>query len=97
MPRALRLGITSARRGEFESKVWAERLGPVDSVLLLTLRAARRWCAEEVSEIVADAVREVGAVMPVAGVVHQVLRLGAAMGAADGGLSTFIDVVRPKR
>jgi 2-hydroxy-3-oxopropionate reductase len=47
-------------------------------------------------ETVADAARESGAVMPVASVVQQILRLGAAMGLAQADLSAFIDIVRPR-
>jgi 2-hydroxy-3-oxopropionate reductase len=94
-------GIDAARLTEALAGGWA------DSVLLQTFvpRMTRNDLApigalktfQKDVDTVADAAREVGAVMPVAGVVQQVLRLGAAMGLADRDFAAFIDVVRPKR
>jgi 2-hydroxy-3-oxopropionate reductase len=94
-------GIDAARLPEALAGGWA------DSVLLQTFVprmtsgglapiGALKTFQKDV-DTVADAAREVGAVMPVAGVVQQVLRLGAAMGLADGDFSAFIDIVRPQR
>jgi 2-hydroxy-3-oxopropionate reductase len=46
-------------------------------------------------DMVADTARETGAVMPVAGTVQQVLRLGAALGLSNADLSAFVDIVLP--
>jgi 3-hydroxyisobutyrate dehydrogenase-like beta-hydroxyacid dehydrogenase len=47
-------------------------------------------------DAIADAAKQTGAVMPVAGTVQQMLRLGAAMGLAEADLAAFIDIVRPR-
>ncbi|WP_414451713.1 NAD(P)-dependent oxidoreductase [Burkholderia sp. 22PA0099] len=92
-------GIDAARLAEALAGGWA------DSVLLQTfvprmtasghapLGALSTFRKD--AEAVADAAREVGAAMPVAGAVQQVLRLGSAMGLAGADFSAFIDIVRP--
>ncbi len=92
-------GIDAARLSEALAGGWA------DSVLLQTF-VPRMTSAGHAplgalstfrkdAETIADAAREVGAAMPVAGAVQQLLRLGSAMGLADADFSAFIDIVRP--
>ncbi|WP_323118897.1 NAD(P)-dependent oxidoreductase [Burkholderia alba] len=94
-------GIDAARLAEALAGGWA------DSVLLQTFVprmtsgghppiGALSTFQKDVDAI-ADAARDAGAVMPVAGTVQQVLRLGAAMGLADADFAAFIDIVRPRR
>ncbi len=92
-------GIEAARLGEALAGGWA------DSVLLRTfvprMTAAGHAPLGALStfrkdaEAIADAARDAGAAMPVAGAVQQLLRLGTAMGLADADFSAFIDIVRP--
>ncbi|KVE39611.1 NAD(P)-dependent oxidoreductase [Burkholderia sp. TSV86] len=95
-------GIDAARLAEALAGGWA------DSVLLQTFvprmaqpdrsRAplgALKTFQKDVDAI-ADAARDTGAVMPVASIVQQVLRLGAAMGLANADFAAFIDIVRPQ-
>lgn len=97
---AERCGIDAARLPEALAGGWA------DSVLLRTFVprmtetghapiGAFKTFQKDV-EALADAAREVGAVMPVASAVQQVLRLGVAMGLANADLAAFIDVVRQR-
>ncbi|WP_186115155.1 NAD(P)-dependent oxidoreductase [Burkholderia gladioli] len=92
-------GIDAARLSEALAGGWA------DSVLLQTF-VPRMTSAGHAplgalstfrkdAETIADAAREAGAAMPVAGAVQQLLRLGSAMGLADADFSAFIDIVRP--
>lgn len=98
---AERCGIDAARLPEALAGGWA------DSVLLRTFvpRMTETGHAplgslktfQKDIDAVADAARDAGAVMPVAGQVQQIVRLGAAMGLANADLAAFIDVVHPRR
>lgn len=97
---ARRAGIDAARLPEALSGGWA------DSVLLRTfvprmtetghapLGTLKTFLKD--IDTVAETAREAGAVMPVAGTVQQVLRLGAALGLSNADLSAFVDIVLPK-
>jgi 2-hydroxy-3-oxopropionate reductase len=97
---AERSGIDAARLPEALAGGWA------DSTLLRTFVPRMTSAGHEPLgslktfqkdiDAVADAARETGAVMPVVGMVQQVLRLGAAMGLAHADLAAFIDVVRQR-
>jgi 2-hydroxy-3-oxopropionate reductase len=97
---AERSGIDAARLAEALAGGWA------DSVLLRTFVPRMTSTGHEPLgsfktfqkdiDAVADAARETGAVMPVAGTVQQVLRLGAAMGLAQADFAAIIDVIRPR-
>jgi 2-hydroxy-3-oxopropionate reductase len=97
---AQRSGIDAARLPEALAGGWA------DSTLLRTFVPRMTSAGHEPLgsfrtfqkdiDTVADAAREAGAVMPVAGTVQQVLRLGAAMGLAHADLAAFIEVVQPR-
>lgn len=97
---AERAGIDAARLPEALAGGWA------DSVLLRTFVPRMTETGhpaigslktfQKDIDAVADAARESGAVMPVAGAVQQVLRLGAAMGLGNADLAAFIDVVHPR-
>jgi 2-hydroxy-3-oxopropionate reductase len=96
---ARRAGIDAARLPEALAGGWA------DSVLLRTFvpRMTETGHAplgtlktfQKDIDMVADTARETGAVMPVAGTVQQVLRLGAALGLSNADLSAFVDIVLP--
>jgi 2-hydroxy-3-oxopropionate reductase len=97
---AERSGIDAALLPEALAGGWA------DSVLLRTFVPRMTSTGHEMlgslktfqkdMDAVAEAARETGAVMPLAGTVQQVLRLGAAMGLAHADFAAFIDVVRPR-
>jgi 2-hydroxy-3-oxopropionate reductase len=92
-------GIDASRLPEALAGGWA------DSVLLRTF--VPRMTAtglepigslktfEKDIDMVAAAAQSTGAVMPVAGTVQQLLRLGRAMGLGEADLAAFIDIVRP--
>jgi len=96
---ARRSGIDAARLPEALAGGWA------DSVLLRTFvpRMTEAGHAplgtfktfQKDIDTVAETAREAGAVMPVAGTVQQVLRLGAALGLSNADLSAFVDIVLP--
>lgn len=92
-------GIDAARLAEALAGGWA------DSVLLQTFvprmtsgghapLGALQTFQKDVDAI-ADAARETGAVMPVAGTVQQVLRLGVAMGLGQADFAALVEIVRP--
>ncbi|WDD93835.1 NAD(P)-dependent oxidoreductase [Burkholderia sp. FERM BP-3421] len=93
-------GIDAARLAEALAGGWA------DSVLLQTFVPRMTGAAapplgalstfQKDVEAIADAARETGAVMPVAGAVQQVLRLGAALGLADADFAALARIVRPR-
>ncbi|MFX1672293.1 NAD(P)-dependent oxidoreductase [Paraburkholderia sp. A2WS-5] len=98
---ARRSGIDAAKLPEALAGGWA------DSTLLRTFVprmtqdglvpiGALRTFQKDV-DTVADAARQTGTPMPVAGTVQQVLRLGAAMGLAEADLSGFVDVLQTPR
>ncbi|MCG5073641.1 NAD(P)-dependent oxidoreductase [Paraburkholderia tagetis] len=98
---ARRSGIDAAKLPEALAGGWA------DSTLLRTF--VPRMTQDSLAPIgalktfqkdvdtVADAARQTGTPMPVAGTVQQILRLGAAMGLAEADLSGFIDVLQTPR
>ncbi|WP_213295750.1 NAD(P)-dependent oxidoreductase [Paraburkholderia sacchari] len=98
---ARRSGIDAAKLPEALAGGWA------DSTLLRTFVprmtqdglvpiGALRTFQKDV-DTVADAARQTGTPMPVAGAVQQILRLGAAMGLAEADLSGFVDVLQTPR
>ncbi|TDG25698.1 NAD(P)-dependent oxidoreductase [Paraburkholderia silviterrae] len=99
---ARRSGIDAAKLPEALAGGWA------DSTLLRTFvpRMTQEGLApigalktfQKDVDTVADAARQTGTPMPVAGTVQQILRLGAAMGLAEADLSGFVDVLQiPRR
>jgi 2-hydroxy-3-oxopropionate reductase len=98
---ARRSGIDAAKLPEALAGGWA------DSTLLRTFvpRMTQEGLApigalktfQKDVDTVADAARQTGTPMPVAGTVQQILRLGAAMGLAEADLSGFVDVLQTPR
>jgi 2-hydroxy-3-oxopropionate reductase len=93
-------GIDASRLAEALAGGWA------DSVLLQTFVPRMTGAAmtplgalstfQKDVDAIADAARETGAVMPVAGAVQQVLRLGAALGLRDADFAALARIVRPQ-
>jgi len=98
---ARRSGIDAAKLPEALAGGWA------DSTLLRTFvpRMTQDGLApigalktfQKDVDTVADAARQTGTPMPVAGAVQQILRLGAAMGLAEADFSGFVDILQTPR
>lgn len=89
-------GLTQALAGGWADSVLLQTFVPRMTQSVQSPVGALSTFQKDVDTIAAAAY-ETGTPMPVSGTVQQVLRLGAAMGLADGDLSGFIDVLQTPR